>query len=157
MHTLADREDYADILEVIPAFSSCTRNVLDEFVNYSVVKVHCAAGGTFSSESGRDENLYVLVSGSALLDAGDGVFVALEPGDYFGTSPARQHQLVTSVAARTDIEVLVINPLEVARLARASSMDRHPSRVDWRSELRTTTRRAERRTHRRAVLVGQGV
>jgi len=155
VNTLAECKDYVDYLEAVPAFSMCTRTVLQEFVSYGVVKVRCSAGKTLSPSVDDDQNLYVLVSGSALLDAGD-VIVSLAPGDHFGKIPGRMHKLVASVVATTDIEVLVVNPLEIARLERASSHERHPSKIEWRSELPTTTRRATRKSYRRAVLVGQG-
>jgi hypothetical protein len=51
--------------------------------------------------------------------------------------------------------VLVISPQEVAWLQQASSRDRHPSGIEWRVELPSTTRRKSRRNHRRNILVTQ--
>jgi CRP-like cAMP-binding protein len=156
VQTSADRQDYVDFLEVIPTFSSCTRKVLKEFVTLDMIKVGCAAGEVLP-EIHQDQNLYVLVAGSAILDAGDDVLIALEPGDYFGRISARRHLVLTSVLAVSDIELLVINPHEVAQLEQASSRDRHPSEIEWRIELPTTTKRVSRRNHRRSVLASQGV
>jgi CRP-like cAMP-binding protein len=156
MQTLADRKGYATFLEGIPAFSSCSRNDLEEFATHEVVKVHCAAGKSLSPQVHRDQNFYVLVAGSALLDAGDDVVTLLEPGDFFGSNPARPHHLVASVVAVSDVEVLVIDPQDLARLTMASSRRRHPSKIDWYVNLSTTTRRTSRRSHRRAVLVHHG-
>jgi CRP-like cAMP-binding protein len=156
VHALADRKRYADFLEVIPAFSTCTRMILEEFVTHDMLKVHCAADKMLCLQTPRDQNFYVLVAGSALLDAGDDVITSLEPGDYFGTHPAHQHHLVASVVAMSDIEVLVITPRDVTQLAQASSRYRHPSKIEWRIQLNTTTRRASRRSHRRTVLASQG-
>lgn len=152
MHTLADRQDYADFLEVIPAFSCCTRTVLEEFVDHGAVKVRCGAGKTLSPQTQQDQNLYVLVAGSAVLKSDDDVAIALEPGDYFGTNPVHHHQLTASVVALSNVEVLVFNPQEVARLRQASSRDRHPSKIDWRLELLTPSRRTTHRDQRRHVL-----
>src|SRR5580704_13374592 len=105
MHTLADRKHFADFLQDIPAFASCTRNVLDEFVTHGVVKVRCGAGMTLSPHTDEDLNLYILAEGSALLSVGDDVVVTLEPGDYFGRTPSRRHHLAASVVALSDIEV----------------------------------------------------
>ena len=156
VHTLTDCKDYADFLETIPAFASCTRDVLEEFVSRGVVKVHCTAGKKLNPLTDHEQNLYVLASGSALLNADDDVAIALEPGDYFGRSPARRHHVVASVVAVSDVEILVINPREVARLRQASSRDRHPSKIEWNIEPPAAARRSFRRSHRRAALVGQG-
>jgi hypothetical protein len=156
VHTLVGSKDYSDFLEVIPAFSTCTRNVLDEFVAHGVVKMQCAVGETLSPQTHLDQNLYVLVAGSASLTVGDDVVIALEPGDYFGGKPDRCQQFPTSVVATSDVEFLVFDPREVTGLAQASSRACHPSRIDWYTELRSTTRRATRRNHRQAVLMSQG-
>jgi hypothetical protein len=156
VQTSADRQDYVDFLRDIPTFSSCTRNVLKEFVTLDMIKVGCAAGEVLS-EIHLDQNLYVLVAGSAILDAGDDVLIALEPGDYFGPISARRYLLVSSVLAVSDIELIVISPDEVTQLEQASARDRHPSEIPWRIELPTTTKRESRRNHRRSVLASQGV
>jgi hypothetical protein len=116
--------------------------------------VHCPAGDVLRSLTQHDQNLYVLAAGSALLDAGDEVAISLEPGDYFGKGSGRRHQLNATVIAVSDIEVLVINPREISWLGQASSRERHPSEIDWRTPLPTTMQRAARRSHRRAVLSG---
>jgi CRP-like cAMP-binding protein len=146
-----DSKSYAEFLHAIPVLSTCTRDVLEEFVSHGVDRLHCAAGKSVSSESDSDQNLYVMVNGSASLDAGDDVRVALEPGDYFGSATARQHHMTTSVIADRDVEVLVIRPQEVAQLAHASSRDRHPSQIEWRSGL-SNTPQSTRKAHRRPAM-----
>jgi CRP-like cAMP-binding protein len=153
--TLTDRDNYTDLLETIPAFSACTRKVLEEFSSHGVHKVRCSAGTTFRARTDHDPDLYVLAEGSAFLDAGEDVVIALEAGDYFGTDPGRRHALSATVVAVSDIEVLVIHPDELSQLDQASARDRHPSEIEWRLDLSTTTRRAARRTHRRAVLANR--
>jgi len=106
------------------------------------------AGRPLSPKSHCDQNLYVLVSGSATLDAGDGVHVALEPGDYFGRTPGRHVALAATVTADDAVEVLVIGPEEVVRLLHASSRQRHPSNIEWRSELANPVTRPARRRRR---------
>jgi hypothetical protein len=133
-----DSKSYAEFLHMIPVLSTCTSDVLEEFVSHGVDRLHCAAGKSVSSESDSDQNLYVLVNGSASLDAGDDVRVVLEPGDYFGSATARRHHMTTSVIADRDVDVLVIRPQEVDQLTQASSRDRHPSQIEWRSGLSTT-------------------
>jgi CRP-like cAMP-binding protein len=152
MHTLADREHYADFLQDIPAFASCTRNVLNEFVTHGVVKVRCGAGMTLSPHTDEDLNLYILAEGSALLSVGGDAFVTLEPGDYFGRTPSRRHHLTASVVALSEIAVLVINPADIASLERASCRDRHPSKIDWRSEVPKGARRTAQSDARQTVL-----
>jgi hypothetical protein len=148
VHSVADCKNYADILGDIPAFSNCAEEVLEEFVAYGVHKAHHLAGETLSSQMDRDPNFYVLVSGTATLDAGDDVRVALIPGDYFGHTPGHTHThaLAGSVTADVDVDVLVIRPEEALHLERASSKHHHPSQIEWRSEFATATPRP---THRR--------
>jgi hypothetical protein len=154
VQTMKERQDYAELLKGIPVFSSCTPSVLREFAAYGVDTVHCAAGQTLSHQA-PDHNLYLLASGSAILHAGDDVIVDVEPGDYFGTNPTHYHWLNVHVVAVTDLEVLVISPQEVSWLRQASSRDRHPSGIEWRIGLPTTTRRTSRRSRRRAILINQ--
>jgi Cyclic nucleotide-binding domain len=139
VRTLNDAKNQADLLGEIPVLSTCTRDVLEEFLSHGVDKLHCAAGRAVNSPTSADQNLYVLVSGSATLDAGDDVHVALEPGDYFGSASARRHHMTTTVTAEGDVEILVIRPQELIRLQHASSRDRHPSQIEWRHELTATS------------------
>jgi CRP-like cAMP-binding protein len=132
MLTLVDSRDYADLLEATSAFSGCTRDDLEAFVAHGVVKVQCAAGTTLATQTLPEQSLYVLASGSALLHAGDGVVIDLEPGDYFGSIPERHHHFVATVVASSDVEVLVVNPLEAARLGNAASRGGRNSRFEWR-------------------------
>jgi hypothetical protein len=148
VNSVADCQNYADFLANIPAFANCAKEVLDEFVTHNACKVHAAAGRTLCPQTQYDQNLYVLLSGSASLDAGDGMHVGLEPGDYFGRNPGRHHELVATVTADDDVEVLVIRPHEVVQLENASSRHRHPSEIEWRSEFAKPVTRPARRRRR---------
>jgi hypothetical protein len=152
--TMKERQDYGELLKAIPVFSSCSPSVLREFAAYGVDTVHCAAGQTLSHQV-PDHNLYLLASGSAILHVGDDVIVDVEPGDYFGTNSTHYRWLTFHVVAVTDLEVLVISPQEVSLLRQASSRDRHPSGIEWRIGLQTTTRRRSRRSRRRTILINQ--
>jgi hypothetical protein len=153
MQSTNEHQDYAELLKGIPGFSTCTASVLRELAAYDVDTLHCAVGQTLTLQA-RDHNVYVLATGQAILHAGVDVVVDLEPGDYFGKDPAR-HRAFMYVVALCDLEVLVISPQEVVWLQQASSRDRHPSGIEWRVELPTTTRRKSRRTHRQNILVTQ--
>jgi CRP-like cAMP-binding protein len=150
--SLADNKNHVGMLESIPAFSSCTRNVLEAFVALGVTKVECAAGETLSPDEFHDQNLCVLTSGSVLLDVGDGVVVSLEPGDYFGRIPERHSWLATSAVATSDAEILLISHRELTVLMEASCRDRHPSQIEWRLELPAPVHHASRRKTRSAAL-----
>jgi CRP-like cAMP-binding protein len=152
VRSLADGKDYVGMLEDIPVFSSCSRNVLEEFVALGVTKVECPAGETLSPDDFHEQNLCVLTAGSVLLSAGDGVVVSLEPGDYFGRSPVRHSWLATSAVAMSDVELLLISPRELTMLKEASCRDRHPSQVEWRLELPAPTPHTSRRKPRSAAL-----
>ena len=149
MNSVADCTTYAGLLGDIPAFSDCATEVLEEFVTNAAVRVRAAAGKSLCSMAQSDQNLYVLVSGTASLDAGDGVRVALEEGDYFGWNPGRYHGPSASVVADEDVEVLVIRPQDVLRLEMIASRHRHPSNIDWRVESQIT--QPPRRRHRALV------
>jgi CRP-like cAMP-binding protein len=146
-----DSKSYAEFLRVVPVLSTCTSDVLEEFVSHGVDRLHCAAGKSVTSESDSDQNLYVVVNGSASLDAGDDIRIVLEPGDYFGSATARRHHMTTSIIADRDVEVLIIRPQEVARLAHASSRDRHPSQIEWRSGLSNTPQSIREARHSPAM------
>jgi CRP-like cAMP-binding protein len=150
---VAESKTYADILGDIPAFSSCAKDALDDFVTRRVFTMHTGAGREVCTLTESSHILYVLVAGSAILDAGDGVRVALEPGDYFGgASGRRHHKQPVTVVAEDDVEVLVISPTEVSRLQHASSRRRHPSNVDWSPELTAPSLSLIPQRRRRAVL-----
>jgi CRP-like cAMP-binding protein len=156
MKIVTDKKTDAELLAEIPAFSSCSRTVLEAYVEQGLATVELAERQTFRLPSYPGDNLFVVTAGLALLKAGDGVTVTLEPGDYFGSDVLRRHQhLVASVVAVTDMELVVISADDLARVQRASSKERHPSQIEWKSELRTTVRRKVRLNHRRAVLVRQ--
>jgi len=80
----------AGFLQAIPALSSCTHDVLTEFIRDGATTVRCDAGETLATLTARDQNLYVLISGTAILRATDDVTITLEPGDYFGGNPNRR-------------------------------------------------------------------
>jgi hypothetical protein len=142
--SVADCKNHADFLAKIPAFSNCATEVLEEFVTHAAFNVHSAAGMILCSRTHCDQNLYVLISGSASLDAGDGVRITLEPGDYFGRNPGRYHELIATVIANEDVEVLVIRPQDVVQLEAASSRHRHPSKIEWRNEFSAPVTRLTR-------------
>ena len=137
VHVVAGCKSYAEMLGDLPAFSSCAGEVLEEFAAHGATKLDFATGETVWRQTNADQNLYVVVSGSAVLDAGDDIYVALEPGDYFGGTRGVRCWSSASVVARRELEVLVIDPQELAQLKRASSRSRHPSNIEWRSELST--------------------
>jgi len=51
------------------ALSSCTHDVLTEFIRDGATTVRCDAGETLATLTARDQNLYVLISGTAILRA----------------------------------------------------------------------------------------
>ena len=150
MHSLAECVEITDFLEEVPALSTCTRDVLVDFVAHNAVLAHCDAGKVLCGLQ-QDHNLYVLTSGTAALHVGPDVTIRLEPGDYVGQG---QHTLAGTVVALSDVEVAVIGPQDVAHLQQASSRDRHPSRIGWQLE-RTTPVQRRRRAHRRTVLISK--
>lgn len=147
MHTVAERTEYAELLEGIPALSKCSKSILEKFVAYDVLRAHCTTGEVLCGLKG-DHNLYVLTSGHASLHVGNDIVIGLEPGDYFGQD---SHKMGGTVVADTDVVVLVIGPQDLAQLELASCASRHPSRMEWPMERSTTTQR-RRRILRRAVL-----
>jgi CRP-like cAMP-binding protein len=152
MHKVAERVEYAELLEGIPSLARCSRSILEKFVAYDVLRAHCAAGEVLCGLQG-DHNLYVLTSGHATLHVGNDVVIALEPGDYFGQE---SHKMAGTVIADTDVEVLVIGPQDLAQLELTSSASRHPSRLEWPMQRSTVTQR-RRRLLRRNVLTHHGV
>jgi hypothetical protein len=153
VQTTADGRTYREILQDVPALSGCTSDVLKEFVAHGMVKVHCAPGKSFGPQTVRDHNVYVLVGGSAILDAGDDIIIDLEPGDYFGRNHNDHGHLVASIVALTHLEVVAISPEVVAQLKEASCRDRHPSQIEWRSWLVTNLRLNLHHRPRRTSLV----
>lgn len=146
MQSLAGRNHYADLLELIPAFATADRMALEDFVTHSAVKIRCSAGKTLSAASDRDYNLYVIVAGTAELRAEGGVRVALDAGDFFGGFQ-RHGSKVIDVAAFTDVEVLVIDPLHITHL---TAEHRRRGSKQLMAEL------VAPRGHRRLALVGAG-
>ena len=156
MTSVAETKTYAEILRDIPAFSRCAPDVLDHFVTESVFTMHAGAGREISSWTDSTRNLYVVVAGSAFLDAGD-VRVDLGPGDYFGGDSGHQHhKLAATVVAEEDAEVLVIRPEQIAQLRQAGSRRRHPSNADWSPEVAVPSLRLLPSRRRPGVLARSG-
>jgi hypothetical protein len=111
----AERIDYVELLEEVPAFSACTTEDLELFVAHDVMWVRCGAGEVLCGLA-HEHNLYVLVSGLAELRVGPDLSIDLEPGDYFGQHAQRNHGVGGHVVAVTDIEVIVVGPQDLGRL-----------------------------------------
>jgi CRP-like cAMP-binding protein len=130
----AERVDIIGLLEGLPPFSICTTEALTSFVTHDAMRAHCEPGEVLCGLQ-QDHNLYVLISGEAVLRVGPDVSIRLEPGDYFGQQAHRHHRMAGTVLALTDVEVLVVGPQDLARLELASSAARHPSRMELPAEL----------------------
>jgi CRP-like cAMP-binding protein len=144
----AERVDIIGMLEGLPPFSMCTTEALATFVAHDAMRAHCGPGEVLCGLA-QDHNLYVLISGEAVLRVGPDVTISLEPGDYFGEQAHRPHRIAGTVVAVTDVEVLVLGPQDLARLELASSAERHPSRFEPSPELAALGGRP-RRIFRRA-------
>jgi CRP-like cAMP-binding protein len=105
-----------EMLEGLPPFSTCTRENLEVFVAHDVMRMRRGAGEVLCGLA-EDHSLYVLVSGSAELRVGPDLSIDLEPGDYFGRHAQRYHAMAGTVVAVTEVEVLVIGPQDLGRLA----------------------------------------
>jgi CRP-like cAMP-binding protein len=147
VNSAADFKSCADFLGDIPAFSLYSKEVLEEFVTRAPFRMHVAAGKKLCERTPSDQNLYVLISGSASFDAGDGVCITLGAGDYFGRTPGHYHALMATVIADEDVEVLVMRPEEILQLEMAASRHRHPSQIEWRGDVAIPTSRNPRRRH----------
>jgi hypothetical protein len=155
MRMLTETKSDTDLLLEVPAFSSCSRVVVDAYVAQGLATVDLAERGTLNLAAHPAADLFVVRSGLALLKTGDGVVVTLEAGDFFGSGQLHGHGLAAKVVAVSDAEFVRVSADDLAHLKRASSRERHPSNIEWQSELRTTVRRKVRLDHRRAVLVRQ--
>ena len=104
-----------ELLEGLPPFATCAREDLEVFVAHDVMRMRCGAGEVLCGLA-EDHNLYVLLSGSAELRVEPDLRIELEPGDYFGRQ-AERCRLAGAVVSVTDVEVLVIGPQVLGRLA----------------------------------------
>ena len=130
----AERVDIIGLLEGLPPFSTCTTEVLTSFLAHDAMRAHCGPGEVLCGLQ-QDHNLYVLISGEAVLRVGSDVTIRLEPGDYFGQQAHRQNRIAGTVVAVTDVEVLVVGAQDLARLELASSASRHPSHFEPPAEM----------------------
>jgi hypothetical protein len=108
VHVVAGCKSYAEMLGDLPAFSSCAREVLEEFAAHGRDKLDFATGETVWRQTNADQNLYVVVSGSAVLDAGDDISVALEPAITSVGLPGTRFWSARRCSPADDMEVLVI-------------------------------------------------
>ncbi|HEX3795014.1 MAG TPA: hypothetical protein VHV57_10990 [Acidimicrobiales bacterium] len=154
VHALAETKTHVDFLQATPALSGCSEGVLQEFILHGEAEQHVGAGKHLHPSADSDQRTFVLLSGSGLLASHD-VVVTLEPGDYFG-GDTRFHMSATMVAL-SNVVLVGITPLQTARLRQASSRDRHPSRIDWRSEYPVAPRRRLTQDDRLSVLAVQSV
>jgi CRP-like cAMP-binding protein len=113
------------------------------------MRAHCGPGEVLCGLE-QDHNLYVIVSGEAVLHVGPDVSITLKPGDYIGQQLHRQNRLSGSVIASTDVEVLVVGPQDLLRLELESGASRHPSRFVLPTELSVIEGGSQRRFFRRS-------
>ena len=125
---LAERVDIIALIEDLPPFRNCTTEVLGSYLAHDAMRARCGPGEVLCGLE-QDHNLYVIISGEAVLQVGTDVSVTLTPGDYIGQQLHRQGRLSGSVIASTDVEVLVVGPKDLLRLELESSASRHPSRL----------------------------
>lgn len=124
---LAERVDIIGLIEDLPPFRTCTTEVLESYLAHDAMCAHCDAGVVLCGLE-QDHNLYVLISGEAVLHVGPDVRITLEPGDYFGQQLHRHHRMSGTVIASTEVEVLVVGHQDLYRMELESSASRHPSR-----------------------------
>ena len=147
---LAERVDIIGLIEDLPPFRTCSTEVLESYLAHDAMRAHCGPGEVLCGLQ-QDHNLYVIISGEAVLHVGPDVAITLTPGDYVGQQLHRQNRLAGSVIATTDVEVLVVGPQDLLRLELESSASRHPSRFVSPPALSVidggSTRRFFRRNH----------
>jgi CRP-like cAMP-binding protein len=124
---LAERVDIIGLIEDLPPFRTCTTEVLESYLAHDAMRAHCGPGEVLCGLE-QDHNLYVIISGEAVLHVGPDVAITLTPGDYIGQQLHRQNRLTGSVIASSEVEVLVVGPQDLLRLELESSATRHPSR-----------------------------
>jgi CRP-like cAMP-binding protein len=146
---LAERVDIIGLIEDLPPFRSCTTEVLESYLAHDAMRAHCGPGEVLCGLE-QDHNLYVIVSGEAVLHVGPDVSITLKPGDYIGQQLHRQNRLSGSVIASTDVEVLVVGPQDLLRLELESGASRHPSRFVLPTELSIIEGGSQRRFFRRS-------
>ena len=83
---LAERVDIIGLIEDLPPFQICTTEVLESYLAHDAMRAHCSPGEVLSGLE-KDHNLYVIVSGEAVLHVGSDVTIRLTAGDYFGQQP----------------------------------------------------------------------
>ena len=145
---LAERVDIIELIEELPPFEHCTRAVLESYLAHDAMRAHCGPGEVLCGLS-QDHNLYVIISGEAVLHVGPDVTITLTPGDYVGQQLHRQNRLTGSVIASSEVEVLVVGPQDLLRLELESSASRHPSRCEL-PNLKLLDRAPTRRRFRRS-------
>jgi CRP-like cAMP-binding protein len=146
---LAERVDIIGLIEDLPPFRHCTTAVLESYLAHDAMRAHCGPGEVLCGLA-QDHNLYVILSGEAVLHVGPDVSITLTPGDYVGQQLHRQNRLSGSVIASSDVEVLVVGPQDLLRLELESSESRHPSRCVLLPDLSVLDRGPSRRRLRRS-------
>ena len=124
---LAERVDIIELIQDLPPFRNCTTEVLESYLAHDAMRAHCGPGEVLCGLE-QDHNLYVIISGEAVLHVSQDVRITLTPGDYIGQQLHRRGRLGGSVIARTEVEVLVVGPQDLLRLELESGASRHPSR-----------------------------
>jgi CRP-like cAMP-binding protein len=145
---LAERVDIIGLIEDLPPFRTCTTEVLESYLAHDAMRAHCGPGEVLCGLE-QDHNLYVIVSGEAVLHVGPDVSITLTPGDYIGQQLHRRNRLSGSVIASTEAEVLVVGPQDLLRLELESSASRHPSRFVLPPDLSLIETGPQRRLFRR--------
>jgi hypothetical protein len=146
---LAERVDIIALIQDLPPFRHCTTEVLGSYLAHDAMRAHCGPGEVLCGLA-LDHNLYVIISGTAVLHAGPDVSITLTAGDYIGQQLHRQSRLAGSVIASTEVEVLVVGPQDLLRLELESTASRHPSRFVLPPDLSVIDGESQRRFFRRS-------
>jgi len=146
---LAERVDIISLIEDLPPFRTCTAEVLESYLAHDAMRAHCGPGEVLCGLE-QDHNLYVIISGKAVLHVGPDVTIILTPGDYIGQQLHRQGRLAGNVIASTEVEVLVVGPQDLLRMELESGASRHPSRFPAPPDLSVIDGGPQRRPFRRS-------
>jgi len=103
------RDEKAELLATVNSLRGCSRSQLRDIARLSDL-LSAPAGRVLVTEGAAAREVFLIVRGEAEVSRGGRPVAVLRPGDYFGDA---------QVAARTDLEVLVIGAREFLGLLAA--------------------------------------
>jgi CRP-like cAMP-binding protein len=113
---MSPKSAHAELLGRLPLFSGCTKRELKDIASLTT-EVSFAKGAVLTKQGDPGDECFVIADGRVDVSIDGTSFAELGPGQIVGEMSLLDHGPRTAtVTAKTDVDVLVLNPMEFATM-----------------------------------------